>query len=309
MKLSFVSLEATDKLVLPGLLYEPDHQLKAATIWLHGMGDNAVFYKPALINELGKAHAEKGIAFLAFNNRGAHNQKYLKIADESLPEEDRDYQGGTHYELISDCVKDIDGAVDFLKARGYKTLYLAGHSTGANKICVYDSAKKQTPFTRYVLAGPGDDTGLFFTDLGEKKYWQSLKHAGKLIGNDKPLDTMPKYTGMYPFSAQSTWDILNPDGAYNTFPYYEQTTERLGQKPLFKEFSSIQTPTLVIIGAQDEYMFTADGADKALKMFLQHTQSTMIKKHDFELVKNADHSFRDYEADFAQHVADWLADA
>lgn len=302
MNLEFVSFEATDKVVLPGLLYEPVKSSKQATIWLHGMGDNAVFYKPKLINELGKAHTVQGVAFLAFNNRGAHNRKRLKVADETLPEDDRSYQGGTYYELIEDAPKDIDGAVQFLKDKGYTELYLAGHSTGANKICVYDSRAKDSPFSKYILAGPGDDTGLFFENLGAKKYWTALKHAAKLV-KEKPLSTMPKYTGMHPFSAQSAWDILNPDGGYNTFPYYEYTVERLGNKPLFKEYRNITMPTLVIIGEDDEYM----NSPAVLDTFLHHTDAKMIKQHDFELVKAANHSFNGQESAFAKQVVDWIA--
>ena len=301
MNLEFISFEATDKIVLPGLLYKPDKPTKQATIWLHGMGDNAVFYKPALINQLGKAHCEQGIAFLAFNNRGAHNRKRLEIADEALPEEDRSYQGGSYYELISDAPKDIDGAVRFLKNRGFTKLYLAGHSTGANKICVYDSQTQHTPFNKYILAGPGDDTGIFFNELGAKKYWAALQHAAKLL-KEKPLQIMPKYTGMYPFSVQSTWDILNPDGNYNTFPYYEYKTERLGKKTLFGEYRNIKKPTLVIIGEDDEFIH----ATEALDTLLHCTDASMIKQHDFELVKKADHSFRGNESVFAQQVVDWI---
>lgn len=306
MNLRFVSFPASDKVVLPGLLYTPNKPTKKATIWLHGMGDNAVFYKPKLINALAKAHTAKGIAFLAFNNRGAHSSKYLKIADDSLPEEDRSYQGGTHFELISDAPKDIDGAVAYLKEQGIDELYLAGHSSGANKICVYDSATTNNPFEKYVLAGPGDDTGLFLQSLGVKQYWKTLQLAAKLVSNRKPMDIMPKYSGMYPFSAQSAWDILNPDGDYNTFPYYEYTTERLGDKPLFEEYSAIAKPTLVIIGETDEYMDTAGSATEALDIFLHHTSARMMKQHDFELVRDADHSFHDHEAEFAKQMVDWL---
>jgi len=306
MNLSFVSFVATDNVVLPGLFFKPNKQTKKATIWLHGMGDNGIFYKTRLINELAKAHTDQGIAFLAFNNRGAHGSKRLKIADEALSEEDRSFQGGTHYELIKDSVKDIDGAVEFLKQEGYDTLYLAGHSTGANKICVYDAETSSSPFTKYVLAGPGDDNGLFFEALGEKRFWQATKHAAKLIGNDKALDIMPKYSGMYPFSAQSAWDILSPDGAYNTFPFYEQTQERLGSKQLFKEYSAIKLPTLVIIGAEDEYMTTAGGPAKALDTFLHHTSAQMMKHNDFELIDYANHSFYKQEAVFAKQLTDWL---
>lgn len=306
MSLEFLSFEATDKIVLPGLLYAPTKPTYKVTIWLHGMGDNAVFYKPNLINALAKAHCEQGIAFFAFNNRGAHNRKRLKIADETLPEDDRSYLGGTYYELIEDAPKDIDGAVQMLTSRGYKEFYLAGHSTGANKICAYDAQAANNPFSRYILAGPGDDTGLFFNSLGSKKYWKALKHAAGLL-KEKPLHIMPKYTGMHPFSAQSAWDILNPDGAYNTFPYYEFTTERLGSKPLFKEYKNITTPTLVIMGEEDEYMDQAGGAVKVLDIFLHHTSSKMIKKHDFELVKKADHSYKGQEAVCAQQIVEWIA--
>lgn len=306
MNLSFVSFPATDNVVLPGLFFTPSKPTKKVTVWLHGMGDNGVFYKTKLINELAKAHTDQGIAFLAFNNRGAHSTKRLKIADDTLPEEDRSFQGGTHYELITDSLKDIDGAVNFVKQQGYDQLFLAGISTGANKICVYDSTAKTNSFTKYVLAGPGDDVGLFFESLGQKRYWQALNHSAKLLSADKGLDLMPKYTGMYPFSAQSTWDILNPDGAYNTFSFYEFNTERLGSKKLFKEYTDIKLPTLVIIGEEDEYMNTAGGPSKALDTFLHHTTAQMMKLNDFELVERANHSFHDQETVFAKQVTDWL---
>lgn len=306
MKLSFVSVQATDKVVLPALLYEPEQKTKQAALWLHAMGDSGVFYKPELMNALGQALSAKGIAFLALNNRGAHSAKRLKIADESLPEDDRSYPGGTHYEVIADCVKDIDGAASFLTTAGFSYLYLLGHSTGANKICVYHAARQNNKFTKYVLAGPGDDVGIFFQDLGANRFWQALKYAAKKLP-DEPLRLMPKYSGMYPFSVQSTWDILNPDGNYNTFPYSEATTERLGQKPLFKEYRTIDRPCLVIVGEDDEYLKPVGGAQAALDLFMKHTSNVMLKTTDFLTVQDADHSFHKREAAFAKTVSDWLA--
>jgi len=305
MNLSFVSFPATDNVMLPGLLYEPEKPTKKVTIWLHGMGDNGIFYKSKIMNELGKAHTDKGIAFLAFNNRGAHSSKRLKLADDTLPEEDRSYQGGTYYEVIADAPKDINGAVTSLKDHGYNEFYLAGISSGANKICNYDATADDTHFKKYILASPGDDTGLFFKDLGEKRYWKASQHAAKLVSTGKPLDIMPKYTGMHPFSAQSSWDILNPNGDYNTFPFYEETNQRLGDKPLFNEYANIKTPTLVIIGQEDEYT-AQNGTQEAIDIFLKHTPSQMIKKNGFQLVPGAGHSFTNYEEGFADRITDWL---
>lgn len=304
--LEFVSLESTDKLKLPGLLYKPKTPTKKAAVWLHGMGDNGVFYKPELMNALGEALTDTGIALLTFNNRGAHNSKNLKVADETLPEEDQRYQGGTHYELIADCVKDIDGAAEFLKGLGFSELYLMGLSSGANKICAYHVRAKKNPFTKYILAGPGDDVGLRFAELGAKRFWQTLKYAARTVDKD-PLHVMPKYTGMYPFSVQSAWDVLNPDGAYNTFPYYEQLVERLGDKPLFEEYRQIDRKTLVIIGKADEFAGAAGNADGILNTLMEQTGNKQLKHTDFVSVAGADHSFHDREAEFAKKVSDWLA--
>jgi pimeloyl-ACP methyl ester carboxylesterase len=265
-----------------------------------------VFYNPRFINAIGRALADKGMALLAFHNRGAHSRKSLKYIDEDLPEEDRRYRAGTYYELIADSAHDIDGAAACLKDRGYSALYLVGHSTGANKICAYHARARHNSFGKYVLAGPGDDTGLMFAELGEKKFWAALRYAAKHVDDD-PFRVMPRYTGMYPFSVQSARDIMDPDGAYNTFPFYEAVHGRVGSKPLFKEYRSIDRPTLVIIGADDEYTGHAGGADRVLKLLMKHTSNAMLKKTDFTLVPDADHGFKGAEDTFAKQMADWLA--
>jgi len=307
MTLELASFLTTDNLTLPALLYQPDKTTKRAAIWLHGMGDNGIFYRPERINALGKALTKQGIALLGFNNRGAHHAKRLSIADETLPEDDRGYQAGTYYERIADSVYDIDGAVNYLKYRGFAEFYLLGHSTGANKVCVYHAKSQKSPFSKYVLAGAGDDTGLFFASLGAKKFWAALSYAAEAVTSGDGLKIMPKYSGMHPFSAQATWDILNPDGDYNTFPFYEYTDERLGTKPLFTEYKSIDRPTLVIYGEEDEYTSTAGGAADARDILLEQTSNQMLKQIDFMLVPEADHSFHGHESEFAQRVAEWLA--
>lgn len=307
MNLELLTILATDKVQLTSLLYTPDQPTKKAAVWLHGMGDSGVFYNPPRTNALGKALTSRGISFLALNNRGAHNVKSLRIADENLPEEDRSFQGGTYYELINDCVHDIEGAIRFLEQKDYDEFYLLGHSTGANKICVYHLTAKKNKFSKYVLAGPGDDSGIFHTELGEEKFWQAIKQAKQAIKSGQPLKIMPTNSGMYPFSAQSTLDILDPDGPYNTFPFYEASTRRLGKKPLFKEFRSIDKPLLIIFGEDDEYAFTAGNATKALDILKKNTNPAITAKSSYKLISGADHSFHGTEDEFAKTTADWLA--
>ncbi len=193
-----------------------------------------------------------------------------------------------------------------MESREFTTFYLIGHSTGANKICIYDKQAKQNPFSKYVLAAPGDDVGLMFSDLGEKQFWSALKYAAR-YAETKPHRIMPKYSGLYPFSVQSAWDILNPDGDCNTLPFYECTTQRLGQKQLFEEYRNIKLPSLVIFGKNDEYTGTAGGTKLALDLFMKYTSNAMLKKNDFITVPDADHSFHGAEKAFASRVADWLS--
>lgn len=307
MRTEFVSFLSTDKLKLPGLLFQPNHKTNKVAVYLHGMGDSGVFYTPEFVNELAQALAKSGTALLAFNNRGAHNRKKLKVIDDALPEEDRVYPGGTHYELIADCVKDIDGATVYLKERRFTTLYLVGHSTGANKICAYQVRTKSNPFSKYVLSGPGDDSGLFFNELGENKFKLALDYAKDAIKTGRALKIMPKYTGMYPFSAQAAIDIIDPNGDHNTFPYFEATTKRLGHKPLFAEYSRIDIPLLAIMGEFDEYAYTAGNSQQVLDLLKRHTNKSIGKNSAFELVAGADHSFRGFEPEFAHQVSSWLA--
>ncbi len=307
MNTELVSIVATDRLLLPGLFYAPpDKKTSAAAIWLHGMGDNGIFYNPLRLNALATSLINRGIALLAFNNRGAHNAKTLRIDDDTLPQGERHYQGGTHFERIADCVADIDGAVEFLQTRQFSELYLIGHSTGANKICVYDTLAPSNPFAKYVLAGPGDDTGLFYSDLGPRRFHLSLQLAQKLITSGKPLHIMPRYSGMHPFSAQATYDILNPNGNYNTFPYYEATGQRLGKKPLFAEYRKVERPHLVVFGAEDEYTYTAGDTAGALELFRQHIHPAARTQSAFMSIAGTDHGFHGQEKQFAETVAEWL---
>lgn len=307
MQTSLTNFLATDNVQLPGLLFEPDAPTRRAAAWLHGMGDNGVFYKSDLINELALALNGQGIALLAFNNRGAHNRKTLKIVDETLPEDEQRLLAGTHHELIADCVHDIDGAAGVLQQAGYTELFLLGHSTGANKVCAYDSLTRNNPFSRYVLSGPGDDCGLWHQGLGAKRFKQTLELAQRWVHEGKPHKIMPKYTGMHPFSAQSAADILNPDGLYNCFPYYEATTQRLGTKPLFAELSKIRTPFLAICGSEDEAMQTAGSPAKGLELIAGYTHADVAAACTYEQVEGADHSFNGYERVFAEGVAAWLS--
>src|SRR3989344_1837444 len=246
-----VQIKTEDGLTLPGLFYEARGSKKAA-IFLHGNGSSSVFYSDDLKGEQAKALVNKGISYLLFNNRGAHLIKKLNVQDKNRKEKRKRY--GMAYEKIKDCIKDIDGAINFLESKGYKEFYLIGESTGANKICVYNFYKPRNKVSKYILLGGGDDTGIYYDQLGKGKFYRLLKEAKEKIRKHKAEDVIHELLPDEIFSYQGFYDIANPDGDYNVFPFLEVLKKvELSKKPLFRHFKSITKPSLVVYGEKDKW--------------------------------------------------------
>ena len=152
--LELLRFPTTDNLLLPGLLYKPRNKTSRVAIYLHGNGSSSVFYSVDETNSLGKTLTKKNISFFSFNNRGAH---YIHKIKKITNSDEKDIQVGTAFELIKDCIKDIDEAINFLEKMGYKTFYLIGSSTGANKIIVYHYYKPRNKIAKYVLLSGGEN--------------------------------------------------------------------------------------------------------------------------------------------------------
>lgn len=296
MEPKFIEFKTRDGLTLPGLLYGGKKH-KAAVIYLHGNGSSSVFYDQAKNFALAAALAKKNISILYFNNRGAHYIKSLSARKGKKEEKNR---FGMAYEKIKECVKDIDGAIAFLKKQGYNKFYLAGLSTGANKICVYNFYKPKNNVAKYILLGGGDDAGIYYNLLGKSKFWKILarakrkiraKRGGEIIKAMLP-DNLFSYTGFF--------DIANPDGDYNVFPFYEVLHKlNLSIKPLFRHFKAIKKPTLVVYGSEDEYAW---GNVPRIVGILKNKQPNL----DYRIIKGADHSFKNRKSQLANLIAGWL---
>lgn len=173
---------------------------------MHGLGGS--IFESDRTNKLAEVFLKRRMAFFPFNNRGAHR--------------------GAATEIIRECVYDIDGAIREVRRRGYRDVTLAGHSTGANKIAVYDHYKKRNPVKRYVLLGGADDTGLLHLDLARGKLPSMSWHALR--------------------------DMANPNGDYNVFPFDPAFR---GKRP-FRFIREIRKPSLYVYGENDEFGFDAE---------------------------------------------------
>lgn len=291
-----VQIKTTDGLTLPGLLYEAP-RAKEAMIFLHGNGSTTVFYDDDQRIELAKALNKKGVSFLMFNNRGAHYIKKLDFVNKGKTESKR---LGTAYEKIKDCIKDIDGAIKFLEEKGYSKFYLIGESTGANKICVYHFYKLLNKVSRYILVSGADDTGIFYEQLGKKRFYELLKEAKEKIKKGKGEELIIELVPDILTSYNAYYDTCNPDGDYNTFPYLEVIKKiKLSSKPLFRYVKSINKPTLAIYGEKDEYAL--EGGGTSSKILKQQCPSFTHK-----VIKNGNHAFSEHQKEYAKIVTEWL---
>ena len=259
-----VQFEATDGVPLSGLLYEP-RRSAAAIIWLHGISGSV--FDARRTNKLGAAFTSRRFAFFPFNNRGAHVIRRGRL--------------GAAYEVLWDCVYDIDGAIRQLRRRGYRDFTLAGHSTGATKIAVYDHSKPRNSLRRYSLRGGADDTGMLHRERGARRL---LAQARRKRNSD---ELVPGRI----MSWRAFYDMANPDGDYNVFPFAKATR---GRRP-FRYIRAIRKPALYVYGEKDEYGFDAE-----------LLAENIAANGEIVVIRNADHGFHGNEEELATLIADWI---
>lgn len=294
-----VRFEASDGVVLSGLLYEPERRSKRAAIFLHGTGGASVFESDRT-NLLARSFTEAGVAWFAFNNRGAHLIKRLRRRRGT---KSQGVQGGMAHELIRECVFDIDGAIAELRRRGYRDFTLVGHSTGANKVAVYDARKPRNPVKRYVLLAGGDDTGLLWQQLGSRRFTATIERARERIRGRRGDELVPATVSSLPMSWRSFYDMANPDGDYNVFPFLEVMKDvRLGRRTRFRHLLGVRKPTLVLYGERDEYCY----GDVPRCVSILADALGPKPNIEIAIMAEADHGFSGREEELAEVVLGWM---
>ena len=275
-----VRFPARDGVDLNGLLFEPPRRTKRAAIFIHGMAGS---FESKRTNILAREFTSSGIAYFAFNNRGSY---VMRI------------NGGMALEKIRDGVHDIDGAIRELRRRGYRDITLIGHSTGANKIAVFDHYKHRNFAKRYVLLAGGDDTGLAYAELGARRFARALQQA-RAKRNSSEL--VPLSVSSFPQSWRSFYDRANPNGDYNVFPFLEVLRGiRLSRRPRFRYLRGIRKPTLVLYGDGDEFCY--GDVSRCVSILAD----AVGPNFELAILQDADHGFSGQEKELVRLIIDWI---
>ncbi len=263
-----VTLPVSKGLRLDGFLARTPRPGRTLLVFVHGMGSN--FYRSALKKAFLDAAFAGGPAVLSFNNRGAEQ--------------------GTEDEPFTGCLADIDAALRFGRAAGFRRFVLAGHSTGCQKIVHYQARRGRRDVAGLVLLAPADDFAICRRDLGVR-FDAVVARARELVKAGRGRE---RITGLHqPFSARrflSIADRRRPEAA--VFDY----------EGAMRDFLRMRTPVLALFGSREE--FAVMPVSRMLdRLAALHPPGLVATR----LIPRADHGFHRCEPAVASLVADWTA--
>ena len=273
MKQELIRINSIDGIEMVGILYEPEEKSNKIVIHVHGLCGN--FYENRFLDILAKSYTNKGISFLTFNNRGTN------FISELLKGNNFEIIGGC-YERFIDCLLDIEGAINYVKEKGYNNIILEGHSYGCNKVIYYYNKKKDNSISKIVLLAPCDIPQECAKFLGKEEYEIAKRESTRLINEGKQRKLINfSVNANGKISAGTYYNDFLPDGE-NDFIRYKD-----GENSKNKILNSIDIPVLIVFGDADECVLTEN--IETVKGYLNKN----IKNSNIQIINGADHSYTD----------------
>lgn len=263
--IEMVRLQTADGITLTGVLRRP-HTVrnKAGVVMIHGYSGN--FYS-GIMAFLPEAIADCGFAVLALNMRD-----HDRVPKKNLFEENR---------------YDIAAAVDEMARRGYRPMYLYGHSIGTNRVLYYQTVTKDPRIAGMILTGPPGNLYKWNVRIfGQESAARVLGHALELKGNGKGnewmlIDLGPLGKTLY--TANHLVSLRGPETVSDPF----------------KNIAKISKPILIVHGLADR-LALPEVTDQLRQSAGTETQVKVVK------IAGANHRFSRHQQDLVNAVNKWL---
>lgn len=284
-----IEIVTPKKFVLNGLWFG-GKKAKTAVVFIHGLTSTA-FSNHKLLVPL----ADNNTAVIYFGNRGHDKIAKIRKIDKRRKKGYQSEMIGEAHEVFTDCADDIQGVVDFLKAREIKDIFLAGHSTGCQKSVYFLSRQgKQRQIKGVVLLCPMSDYAAALKSDKDGQLEKVAKLAKKLVKEGKSQEILPLDIWSHMDSAQRFLSLYTPDSQEEIFSYCQKD-----KNP--KAYKSIKIPMLIIFAERDEYRH---GSIKKIEQwFKKYSRS---QKLESVVIKNALHSFQGQESEVTEQIGNWL---
>ena len=286
-----VYFELEDKVELVGLLHRPENTTDEVVISIHGMQSNC-FKKREDI--LAKVINNAGIAYFAFDNRGANLMCYTKKTDGT-----KTLNGGSVYEDVLESYYDIKGAIEKMLELGYTKIHLQGHSLGCTKIVyAYNRLKKENyknleNIQSIILLSLVDLVDLQKYDLGIDKYNKMLELAIEKEARGEDMELMPFDSFDHPISVKSYLRYYRDNQEIDFAKFNDNNYD-------FKEINNISIPLFLRWGENDLVVQKLDELIELLKNKINNP------KLDIGYIKNTDHGYTNKEEVLGEEIKKFL---
>ena len=284
-----VYFNTEDELELVGLLERPTNPTKRVVISVHGMQSNCLKRREDILS---KEISNAGVAYFAFNNRGAELMTYTrKTTGEKI------LNGGSMYEDVLDGYYDIKGAINKMLELGYTDIYLQGHSLGCTKIVyTYNKLKNENNVKNIkgiMLLSLVDIPDCQKYDLGNK-YAEMMEYAENKEKEGNLNDLMPIESFDHPICVRSYLRYFKYNKDIDFARFWDKDYN-------FKELNNIQIPLFLRWGnVHDLVVQNLDDLIEFLKSKIHN------EKLDIGYIDGADHGYTGKEETLAKEIISFI---
>lgn len=284
-----VYFNTEDEIELVGLLERPTNPTKRVVISVHGMQSNCLKRREDILS---KEISNAGVAYFAFNNRGAELMTYTrKTTGEKI------LNGGSVYEDVLDGYYDIKGAINKMLELGYTDIYLQGHSLGCTKIVyTYNKLKNENNVKNIkgiMLLSLVDIPDCQKYDLGDK-YMKMMEYAENKEIEGKLNDLMPIESFDHPICVRSYLRYFKYNKDIDFARFWDKDYN-------FKELNNIQIPLFLRWGnVHDLVLQNLSNLIEILKSKIQN------EKLDIGYIDGADHGYTGKEETLAKEIISFI---
>jgi len=278
-----------DQIELVGLLETPEKPTSKVVISIHGMQSNCLKQRETILSE---NITNAGIAYFAFNNRGAEVMTYTKkvTGEKSL-------NGGVVYEDVLDGYYDIKAAINKMLELGYTEIYLQGHSLGCTKIVyTYNKLKKENNISNIkgiILLSLVDIPDCQKYDLGNK-YDEMMEYAEMKEKEGKLNDLMPEKSFDHPISVKPYLRYFKYNKDIDFARFHDKDYD-------FKELNNIQVPLFLRWG--NVYELVIQNLDELVEFLKLKINNDKL---DINYIDGADHGYTGKEEILASQIIEFI---
>ena len=289
MKLDFIRFETSDHIELQGWLSNTDGE--TAVIHMHGMSGNG--YENAFLDTLHEACSKLGISFFAIDNRGRGIISSFWQNDELSRRGEGVKLGGSCFEILDECVHDINGAINYLLSIGKTKFILQGHSLGCTKVVHYMNTQATDNIDKVILLAPTDMVAWASRDEKHEEY---IAKARGLVESGQPTALVDAqcWPDETPLSAQTYLSICVAGTSADIY------SQREHGAPL----GNVGKPMIIVYGSEDVGIKETYGSIDEWKA---RTEATINKDTTrIVTIEGASHSFRYLEEQLSDAIENFV---